>query len=345
MGLRIGLASPSASDLRLLHRIIHGKQGNEVIWQTDNGMDVVQRVRQDPPDLLLMDLSMPLMDSVQTTRQVMAQFPCAILIVSPSLGHQTQALAFDVLHAGALDVLRHPLKGEDCDRVLLEKIAALDSFIHATKKRVPTTANHAGAATRSSNKAGLLAIAASTGGPAALVEVLRGLGKDIPWPIVVVQHVEQRFSRGLAEWLNQQVDIPVVTARIAGRLEAGTVYLASGHSHLVVSARQTLDYRANDEKLAFCPSADIFFDSIVQNWQGDAIGVLLTGMGRDGAQGLKAMREHGWHTVAQDEQSSKVYGMPKAAARIQAAVSILPLKNIAASLRQRMGGRKYATTR
>ncbi|MDQ6978742.1 MAG: chemotaxis-specific protein-glutamate methyltransferase CheB, partial [Mariprofundaceae bacterium] len=342
-GLRIGLASPSTSDLRLLHRIIDGKQGNEVIWQTDNGMDVLQRVRQDPPDLLLMDLSMPLMDSVQTTRQVMAQFPCAILIVSPSLGHQTQALAFDVLHAGALDVLRHPLKGEDCARVLLEKITALDAFIHATKKRAPATASHAGVANQ--NRSGLLAIAASTGGPAALVEVLRGLGTTIPWPIVVVQHVEQRFSRGLAEWMNQQLNIPVVTARIAGRLEAGTVYLASGHSHLVVSVRQTLDYRANDEKMPFCPSADIFFNSLVENWQGEAIGVLLTGMGRDGAQGLKAMRGHGWHTIAQDEESCKVYGMPKAAARIQAAVSILPLKSISASLRHRMSGRKHATTR
>ncbi|MDQ6975220.1 MAG: chemotaxis protein CheB [Mariprofundaceae bacterium] len=351
MSLRIALASSSDSDLRLLHRIIHGKQGNEIIWQSNNGMDVVQRVRLDAPDLLLMDLTLPVLSTAQATRQIMADFPCAILIVSPSLGHETQAVAFDVLNAGALDVLRHPLKGEDCARVLLEKIAHLDAFIHATQKRSTlTTEVMAGGASRSTlladrAKKGLLAIAASTGGPAAVVEVLKGLGAVIPWPVVVVQHVDQRFSRGLEHWLNEQVPMPVVIAKVAAKLRAGTVYLASGHSHLIINARQTLDYQLNDKNLSFCPSADIFFNSMVEHWQGNGVGVLLTGMGRDGAQGLKHMRDHKWHTIAQDEATSKVYGMPKAAVRLNAAIEVLPLQHISLSLRQKMGIKRAITRR
>ncbi len=350
MSLRIALASSSDADLRLLHRIIDGKDGNEIIWKTDNGMDVIQRVRLDPPDLLLMDLTLPIMSSVQATRQIMADFPCAILIVSPSLGHETQALAFDILNAGALDVLRHPLKGDECAKILLEKIANLDSFIHATQKRSTLgTQAIAGGTSRvkipERNKKNLLAIAASTGGPAAVVAVLKGLGAVIPWAVVVVQHVDPRFSRGLEHWLNEQVPMPVVTAKVAGQLRAGTVYLASGHSHLIINARQTLDYQANDKNLSFCPSADIFFNSMVEHWQGNAMGVLLTGMGRDGAQGLKRIRENKWHTIAQDEATSKVYGMPKAAARLDAAIEILPLQHISLSLRQKMGIKRAITRR
>ena len=344
MGLRIALACENPSDLRLLQRIIDGKQGNEIIWQTDNGLDVLQMARLDPPELLIMDLTLPLLDSVQTTRRVMTEFPCAILIVSPSLGHQTQALAFDVLDAGALDVLRHPLKGPDCDRILLEKIASLDSFIHRTQKRQAGNTehqHHASTVTHNhgnQESRGLLAIAASTGGPAALVQVLKGLGRNIPWPVVVVQHVDRRFSQGLAQWLGQQIPQPVQVAMERSVLQSGNVYLAPSQTHLVVTDRQTLGYLPhNEQQHNVCPSADIFFHSLVDHWRGRAIGVLLTGMGRDGAEGLKAMRDHGWHTIAQDEKTSRVYGMPKAAVQLNAAVDVLALPQIPLNLRRHLG--------
>ncbi len=330
MGLRIALACEQPSDLRLLHRIVHGRQGHEVVWEASNGMEVLQRMRSNPPDLLIMDLTLPILDSVQTTQRVMQEQPCAILVVSSSLGHETQALAFDVLAAGALDVLRHPLKGEDCDRVLLEKLAHLDAFIHRSQHR---KREHSVRRSR-----GLLAIAASTGGPAALVQVLKGLGDNVPWPIVVVQHMDQRFSQGLAQWLGQQVPQPVQMALDRSALQPGNVYLAPSHAHLVITSSQTLGYCENDPAThKVCPSADVFFHSLVRHWQSKAIGVLLTGMGRDGADGLRAMRRHGWHTIAQDEQTSRVYGMPKAAVQMHAAVDVLSLQQIPLTLRRHLG--------
>jgi chemotaxis response regulator CheB len=178
----------------------------------------------------------------------------------------------------------------------------------------------------------LVAIGASAGGPAALATVLRGLPHDFPAAIVIVQHVDEQFAPGMATWLGQQTALTVKVAAEGDRPAPGTVLLAGTSNHLVLKGADRVGYEVEPAECSYRPSVDVLFQSVSHHWPGEAIGVLLTGMGRDGAVGLRALRNQGHHTIAQDEASSAVYGMPKAAAKLQAAVDILPVDRIAARL-------------
>jgi two-component system response regulator WspF len=178
----------------------------------------------------------------------------------------------------------------------------------------------------------LVAIGASAGGPAALAVVLKGLPKDFSAAIVIIQHLDSQFASGLAEWLGQHSGLPVRVAVEGDRPVAGTVLIASTQDHMRLTAADRIGYTSEPRENVYRPSVDVFFQSVSQHWRGGAVGVLLTGMGRDGAIGLKALRDQGHHTIAQDEASSAVYGMPKAAARLKAAVDILPMTGIASRL-------------
>jgi two-component system, chemotaxis family, response regulator WspF len=187
-------------------------------------------------------------------------------------------------------------------------------------------------ATRRPHGDALLAIGASAGGPGALATLLGGLPEDFPAAIVIVQHVDEHMAQGMADWLGQQSPIPVRVAGEGDRPQPGVVLLAKTSDHLVLKTAATLGYTAEPRDYVYRPSVDAFFHSVSRLWTGTVVGVLLTGMGRDGARGLKALRDQGRHTIAQDEESSAVYGMPKAAAAIDAAVEILPITRIAARI-------------
>jgi len=178
----------------------------------------------------------------------------------------------------------------------------------------------------------LVGIGASAGGPAALATVLGGLPKDFPAALIIVQHVDAHMAPNMADWLQQQSPLSVRVAVEGDRPAPGTVLLAATDDHLVLKTAERVGYSPDPRDYVYRPSVDAFFQSMSRLWRGEAIGVLLTGMGRDGALGLKALRDQGRHTISQDEASSAVYGMPKAAAKIDAAVDILPLNRIAARL-------------
>lgn len=178
----------------------------------------------------------------------------------------------------------------------------------------------------------LVGIGASAGGPAALATLLGGLPKDFGAALVIVQHVDAHMAPNMAEWLHNHSALPVRVASEGDRPTTGSVLLAATDDHLVLKAAERLGYSPDPRDYVYRPSVDAFFQSVVRYWHGEAIGVLLTGMGRDGALGLKALRDQGRHTISQDEATSAVYGMPKAAARIDAAVDILPLNRIAPRL-------------
>jgi len=178
----------------------------------------------------------------------------------------------------------------------------------------------------------LVAIGASAGGPAALSTLLRGLPTDFTAAVVIVQHADTPFALGMAAWLSEETGRRVRVAAHGDRVEAGAVLLAGRSEHLVFTSPDLLGYVREPYEGGFRPSIDLFFDSVIRHWRGEAVGVILTGMGDDGAAGLKAMRTRGRYTIAQDEASSAVYGMPKAAAVIEAAVAVLPLEMIAPRL-------------
>jgi two-component system, chemotaxis family, response regulator WspF len=178
----------------------------------------------------------------------------------------------------------------------------------------------------------LVAIGSSAGGPAALAVLLRGLPRSFPAAIVIVQHIDGRMALGMAEWLGHHCVLPVRVAAEGDKPTGGHVLIAATADHLVLKSSDRLGYTEEPRELVYRPSVDVFFQSVRRRWRASAVGVLLSGMGRDGAIGLKALRDHGCHTIAQDEASSAVYGMPKAAAAISAAVEVLPMSHIAPRL-------------
>lgn len=275
---------------------------------------------------------MPVMDGVEATRRIMAQSPCAIVIVTVDR-EQNVHRVFEAMGFGALDVVDTPALGagnaKEAAAPLLRKILNIGWLMGQTDKRVQTVT----ALPREPGKRkGLVAIGSSAGGPAALELLLKGLPSSFDTSIVLVQHVDQVYAAGMAEWLSSSCGLKVRLARDGEAPQPGTVLLAGTNHHIRLLKNGTLTYTAEPVNEIYRPSIDVFFESVARYWEGDAVGVLLTGMGRDGAQGLKLMRQQGFLTIAQDQQSSSVYGMPKAAAAIDAAVEIRPLDKIAPRL-------------
>jgi chemotaxis response regulator CheB len=283
-----------------------------------------------------MDLMMPVMDGVEATRRIMAQTPCGILVVTASLdGHS--AKVFEALGAGALDVVQTPvlsgsgqLQGTAALKFKLDSIGRLVSADNGQNNPRASALAESQQVSSSGNR--LIAIGASAGGPAALAAILGGLPPDFPAAIVIVQHVDPQFVPMMADWLNQQSALRVHIARQGDRPQANTALIAATNDHLVFMNSQSLGYSPEPRECCCRPSIDVFFESTVRHWKGEVTGVLLTGMGRDGAKGLRAMRDAGSLTIAQDSATCAVYGMPKAAAELGAAVSILPVNKIAGEL-------------
>jgi two-component system response regulator WspF len=230
---------------------------------------------------------------------------------------------------GALDVVDTPALGagnaQEAAAPLLRKIMNIGWLIGDKGNRERSAPSPLRS---SASRQRLIAIGSSAGGPAALEVLLKGLPRDFSAAIVLVQHVDQVF----AEWLSSASGLKVRLAQEGEPPLAGTVLLAGTNHHIRLLKNGTLAYTAEPVNEIYRPSIDVFFESVASYWNGDAVGVLLTGMGRDGAQGLKLMRQQGYLTIAQDQQSSAVYGMPKAAAAIDAAVEVRPLDKIAPRL-------------
>ena len=330
--MRIAIVNDMPLAVEALRRALAYEAAHQVVGGAANGLEAVQQCAANTQDLILMDLIMPVMDGVEATRRIMAESPCAIVIVTVDR-EQNVHRVFEAMGFGALDVVDTPVLGGSNPREaaapLLRKILNIGWLIGQSEKRVAQVS----AQPRVSGVlGGLVAIGSSAGGPAALESLLKGLPQDFAAAIVLVQHVDQVFAAGMAEWLSSSCGLNVRLAQDGEAPQVGTVLLAGTNHHIRLLKSGTLAYTAEPVNEIYRPSIDVFFESIARYWNGDAVGVLLTGMGRDGAQGLKLMRQQGFLTIAQDQQSSSVYGMPKAAAAIDAAVEIRPLNKIAPRL-------------
>ncbi|WP_445940308.1 chemotaxis response regulator protein-glutamate methylesterase [Pseudomonas sp.] len=325
--MRIGIVNDMPLAVEALRRALARAPEHQVVWVAGSGTEAVKRCREDAPDLLLMDLLMPEMDGVEATRQIMASTPCAILIVTSDVDRHVSRV-FEAMGHGALDVVATPVLGTAAlpdAAALLRKIRNLGLLFEQNTTR--KTSEPIQRATNSCRQP-LVAIGASAGGPAALVELLKQLPSGFPAAVVLVQHVDEAFATGMAQWLSSESHLPVRLARPGDVPQPGSVLLAGSNDHLILQRNGELAYSSEPSAHIYRPSIDVFFESVVANWRGDPIGVLLTGMGRDGAQGLPSMRRRGFITIAQDQASCAVYGMPKAAAQLGAASEILPLADI-----------------
>ncbi|MBN9456505.1 MAG: chemotaxis response regulator protein-glutamate methylesterase [Bosea sp. (in: a-proteobacteria)] len=331
--MRVGIVNDLPLAVELLRRLVSSSAEHKVAWIAMNGREAVDACRRDRPDLVLMDLNMPVMDGVEATRLIMAEAPCPILLVTASVDANVSGV-YDAMGYGALDAVDIPAAGLNGEasvqgRALLARMAAIERLsrdeTRGGQRPAPPPA-------KSSARHPLIAIGASAGGPAAVAALLGALPPDFGAAIVLVQHLDAQFVPGFATWLGQQCSLPVRPAEAGDRPVAGAVLIAASGDHLVLGPNGELGYNADPRDYPYRPSVDVFFESAATNWRGELVGVLLTGMGRDGARGLKLLRERHHLTIAQDKATSAVYGMPKAAAAIGAAVEILPLTAIAPRL-------------
>ncbi len=328
--LNVAIVNDSLMAAESLRRVVDSVPDYQLTWVAYNGLEAVEKCKTLCPDIILMDLIMPEMDGIEATRAICAQYQCAILVVTASVdGHAGKV--FEAMGAGALDAVNTPIlgssgNGEGGD-LLIAKIDTIATLLkdkpqrRPSLRRVPTPA-------RSYDGPPLIAIGASTGGPSALRQVLGALPPEPGVAIAVIQHVDEQFAASFTHWLDEQVALPVRAAHAGERLALNTALVCTREDHLVLRANGRLEYDPEPRSQVYRPSVDVFFQSLAEHHKNQLFGALLTGMGKDGAAGLKALRERGWPTLAQDEASCAVYGMPKAAKEMDAASEILSLVDI-----------------
>lgn len=340
MSIRVLVVEDSLTVRRHLIAALTADPEIAVVGEADDGARAIALCEQLRPDVITLDMVLVGLNGVAVTEHVMAYCPTPIVIVSASTNRGDVFKTYDALAAGALDVFEKPTGFEpdgawQSQLLAIVKMAARIKVITHPRARLgtyrPPAAPPSGPPVRSSRRhCRLIAIGASTGGPAALVQILRALPARFPLPILVVIHISEGFATHFAEWLDGQSPLRVAYARDGEPLRAavGRVVLAPPGQHLIVRQEQ-LRLTREAERHSCRPSVDVLFDSIAHELRDNSAAYLLTGMGRDGAEGLLSIARAGGVTVAQDEATSAVFGMPREAIQLGAAQRVLSLEQIA----------------
>lgn len=339
--IRVLIAEDSAICQRALVSLLGRAPGIQIVGMANNGAEAVRMVQRLKPDLVTMDINMPVMNGYEATRQIMKDTPCPIVMISSNFdGIHT----FDALKAGALTVLKKPTASDspEMQAALVSQVrlmADVKVYRHWPGER--NKSNRQTAVSKSppiesffqkGTKPRLIAIAASTGGPGALATILRILPEDFPVPILVVQHISEGFAKPFATWLDKQIPLYVRIGSESDEPKAGEVLIAPDFCHMGVNNKGQIVLRERLPKETICPSANYLFQTVASAYGATAVGVVLTGMGDDGAEGLKAMYELGAHTIAQNKESCVVFGMPAVAIERGVIKQVQPLDQIASTL-------------
>jgi two-component system chemotaxis response regulator CheB len=353
----------SAFMRKIISEMIDASESFRVVGTARNGLDALKQIHALAPDLVTLDIEMPELDGIQTLGYIMSETPRPVVMLSAAASGTGEDLTIRALELGAVDFVRKPSGPISLDlpavrERLFEALRAATEVnlsgvgMLARPRMVP-----AGAALPPVSGVGraltleplrVVAIAASTGGPRALAEVIPGLPRGLDAAVLVVQHMPKGFTRSLAERLDLMSGLKVVEAEEGERVRRGRVYLAPGGMHMTVTLREGTPVIVLDTSAPVWgvrPSADPLFRSVARTFGAATVGVVLTGMGRDGAEGLRVMREAGAAAVVQDRATSTIYGMPQAALQLAGADRVVPLGEVAAAIVDLVATRASATRR
>jgi two-component system chemotaxis response regulator CheB len=330
-----------------LSQIVDSAPDMRVAGLAKDGLEAVQMTHALHPDVILMDVIMPRMNGLEATGEIMRAVPTPIVLVSASLETHETNLAFQAMRSGALALHRKPNGPMHANHVvettlLLSKVrlmAGVQVIRHRknTVSVVPASSPPEEDWPRSAPPPEIIAIVASTGGPAALVAIIQQLQPDFPIPIVIVQHISADFVESLRSWIARMTPLRVVLAQPNAQPVPGSIYLAPGGKHLRLSCSHRFEFDEDPGTSYHTPSGNVLLESVAQSYGERAIGIVLTGIGDDGARGLRTMYDKGAFTIGQDEATSVVYGMPKAAYALGAVRQVLPLPEIAPTLNHLSG--------
>lgn len=342
--LRVLVVDDSAFMRRVLTEMIERQPGFRVVGTALDGEEALVRVRKLDPDILTLDLEMPRLDGRRTLERLMAERPKPVVIVSAYTPEGSQA-AIEALEMGAVDCVAKPSGPISLDMAKVEARlhealrAAAAADMRALTRRLSRAAGASARRGRGRTPARIaVAIAASTGGPRTLTQVLPGLPAELDAAIFIVQHMPPHFTESLAHRLDHLGPLPVVHVQGGEVPMAGTAYLAPGDFHLRVRREPSLRLTLDQEPSVWGvrPSADLLFESVAESFGARSVGVVLTGMGRDGGAGLLRIREAGGSTLVQDRESAVVYGMPGHALAVGAAEEAIALPRLAEAIADRV---------
>ena len=342
--IRVLIVDDSAFMRKALSIMLEGDPEIEVVGTARDGLEAIEKVRELKPDIVTLDVEMPRMDGLTALRRIMREHPVPVIMVS-SLTQEGAQATIEALEAGAVDFIpkQHSYVSIEISRIraeLLEKIKTI-----ARTRPLPTRRRSAAPDAEALpafrfREARAIAIGVSTGGPRALQQVIPTLPADLPVPVLIVQHMPPHFTRSLAERLNSLSPLTVVEAEEGMSLEPGRVFLAPGGRHLVLERRNghtPLIRTPVEPATLHRPSVDVMFQSVCQIFGGKVLAVVMTGMGRDGLEGARLIKQHGGKVITQDEATCVVYGMPRAVAEAGLSDAVLPLEQIGPFLARSLG--------
>lgn len=331
--IRVLLVEDSPTQRILEKKLLENDPEIEIIGEAADGEEAVEKALQLKPDVILLDLQLPKMDGLEVIKKIMSKEPIPILVLSSVVNKSEKFSSMEALRRGAVNVMEKPSieKGQSWMQIASEIIKNVKevSKVHVVPHiEVPTIAPPKPAAETPEHEFEAVAIGASTGGPKLVHQILSALPVDYPMPIFIVQHIAPGFDEGFAEWLNKTVKIEVKLAKSGEDAHPSTAYVAPVGFHMKVTPKRTIYLddgpSVNNQK----PSADVLFESVAEVYGDKSIGVILSGMGRDGAVGLKKMKEAGAKVFALRAEDCVVFGMPGAAVEIGAVEKTSSLEEI-----------------
>lgn len=321
------IVEDSALMRKILSEILNQDPEIEVVDTASNGIEGINKAILLKPDVITMDIEMPGMDGIEAVKNIMKKSPTSIIMISAYTKKGAQK-TIEALIAGAVDFVEKPggpisLNIREAKEEIIKKIKiASKANIKTTKKNVRTNSH-----TKKMHDS-LIIIAASTGGPKIITSIFKKIPSDFPAPIIVVQHMPKTFTKAFAKRLNEHSSISVVEGKQGLSIKKGTAIIAPGSYHLEINTNRRIELNKKPTFHGVRPSADITMKSAAENFDGNLIGVVLSGMGKDGSIGIRNINKREGYIIAQDEDSSVVYGMPKSAVESGCVDSILPFNKI-----------------